>query len=108
MPHTWSAFIEVYLTERQLGVIQDETITDWPQISVVIPLGTVFGPNLYLLYTAEISTNNCSMTAMFADDTAMLAIDEYQQTVNFNDHLTTSPIGLSVRKSELTVTNRYT
>jgi len=29
LPHTWCAFIESYLTERQFRVIHDEAITEW-------------------------------------------------------------------------------
>lgn len=80
LPHTWCALIESYLSERQFRVIHEEAITDWKNISAGVPQGSVLGPILYLLYTADIPVNNYSMTAMFADDTAILATDEDQQT----------------------------
>ncbi|KAL4091687.1 hypothetical protein QTP88_026339 [Uroleucon formosanum] len=80
LPHTWYALIESYLTKRQFRVIHDEKRTDWKNISVGVPQGSVLGLLLYLLYTADIPTTNFSMTAMFANDTVILATDEDQQT----------------------------
>lgn len=80
LPHTWCALIESYLTEHQFRVLHDEAITDWKNISAGVLQGSVLGPLLYLIYTADIPTTNYSMTAMFADDTAILATDEDQQT----------------------------
>jgi len=49
-------------------------------MSVGVPQDSVFGPLLYLLYTADIPTTNYSIKAMFADDTAILVTDEDQKT----------------------------
>jgi hypothetical protein len=61
------------LTDRQFRVIHEEAITEWKDISTGVPQGSVLGPILYLLYTADIPNNDNITLAMFADDTAILS-----------------------------------
>ncbi|VVC35240.1 Reverse transcriptase domain [Cinara cedri] len=87
LPHTWCALLESYLTDRQFRVIHEEAVTEWKNISAGVPQGSVLGPILYLLYTADIPNNDNNdtiTTAMFADDTAILSTSKNQLTATDN------------------------
>ncbi|VVC28850.1 Reverse transcriptase domain [Cinara cedri] len=79
LPHTWCALLKSYLTERHFRVRYEGTITNWKCISAGVPQSSVLGPFFYLLYTADIPTNDNTMIVMFADDTAILSTRKDQQ-----------------------------
>ena len=41
-----------------------------------VPQGSVLGPILYILFTADLPINNRVQIVTFADDTAVLAVDK--------------------------------
>lgn len=84
LPHTWCALLESYLTDRQFRVTHEEAITEWKDISAGVPQGSVLGPILYLLYTADIPNDDNTTLAMFADDTAILSTRNSQLTATDN------------------------
>jgi hypothetical protein len=56
--------------------MHEDVITDWKNVSADIPQGSILGPILFLLYTADIPAKAYSMTATFADDTEIPTTNE--------------------------------
>ncbi|KAL4090282.1 hypothetical protein QTP88_025154 [Uroleucon formosanum] len=85
LPYTFRcALLESYLTDRQFRVLHEEPITEWKDISARIPQGSVLGPILYLLYTADLPNDDNITLAMFTDDTAILSTRNSQLTATDN------------------------
>lgn len=73
IPLAYGKLIHSYLTNRcfQVKVNEEESTKKWSKAGV--PQGSVLGPLLYLLYTADVPTTDDTVIATFADDTAILA-----------------------------------
>jgi len=68
LPHTWRAYLKYYLT---ISYHASRSDNQFEKILAGVPQGSVLGPNLYLLYIANIPTNSDSITTI-ADDMEML------------------------------------
>ncbi|KAL1124498.1 hypothetical protein AAG570_001124 [Ranatra chinensis] len=68
LPSTYYLILQSYLTNRYSVVCHGEKLSGYIQIKASVPQGSVLGPLLYLVYTADILTQTSTSMATFADD----------------------------------------
>ncbi|CAH2086206.1 unnamed protein product [Euphydryas editha] len=73
LPHSFYLLLESYLTDRIFQVREDGELSHIHDIMAGVPQGSVLGPVLYTIYTADLPEAQGVTTATFADDTALLA-----------------------------------
>lgn len=73
IPHHYYQILKSYLSNRYFQVKYNEELSTLFPIQSGVPQGSVLGPILYLLFTADLPTTSLTTTATFADDTAILA-----------------------------------
>lgn len=78
LPQNYCQLLESYLSGRQFRVIHEEACSDFYPTLAGVPQGSVLGPLLYLLYTADIPTTNKTFIGTFADDTIIMSVDNSQ------------------------------
>lgn len=76
LPNTYYNILKSYLTDRYFQVKFQEEQTELYPIKSGVPQGSVLGPILYLLYTADLPSTVNTTTATFADDTAIMTIHQ--------------------------------
>lgn len=72
-PLPYYQLLKSYLEDRAFFVKVQESHSEVHSIEAGVPQGSVLGPVLYTLFTADIPTTLESMLFTFADDTAILA-----------------------------------
>lgn len=79
LPKQFSDLLESYISNRVFRVRHGEAYSDLKEIKAGVPQGSVLGPVLYLLYTCDIPETENTVTATFADDTAIIALGNSQR-----------------------------
>lgn len=74
LPENVHKLLKSYLENRSFVVRSKTTYSPIKRISAGVPQGSILGPFLYLLYTADLPTSPHTHTSTFADDTAFLSI----------------------------------
>ena len=71
-PEQIHQLIKSYLSSRTFVIKINDTYSQVKDIKAGVPQGSVLGPILYTIYTANIPTTTNSTVLTFADDTAIL------------------------------------
>ena len=76
LPIQFSELLKSYLSERYFRVKQTDAYSELKPIKAGVPQGSVLGPLLYLLYTNDLPQLEDTTVATFADDTAIMVIED--------------------------------
>lgn len=82
LPINYFLILKSYLADRHFLIKYQSAYTQLQTIQAGVPQGSVLGPVLYLLYTADLPTSPGIITATFADDTAILASNSNPKTAS--------------------------
>ena len=72
-PHPEYALQKSYLNDQTFQVRYQEEYTKLYTIQSGVPQGSILGPILYSIFTADLPETEQALTATYADDTAILA-----------------------------------
>ncbi|KAJ8735272.1 hypothetical protein PYW07_006892 [Mythimna separata] len=76
LPNSFFMILKSYLHQRKFQVKYGEEYSNLYLITASVPQGSVLGPVLYSIYTADLPETEGVVTATYADDTACLASDK--------------------------------
>lgn len=89
LPHSYYAIIKSYLSGRCFEIKHNRESSQMHEITSGVPQGSILGPVLYLIYTADLPTNRNTIIATYADDTAIMSVHDDPTTAseNLQSHL---------------------
>jgi len=73
LPHPLYSILKSYLTNRVFQVRYQDEYTSLYNIQSGVPQGSILGPVLYSIFTADLPVSDQTLIATYADDTAILA-----------------------------------
>jgi hypothetical protein len=71
-----------YLSECYFQVKIDDELSAYYLIRAGVPEGSILGPLLYLIFTADVPLTENTLMATFADDTAIMSSDHNPNTAS--------------------------
>jgi hypothetical protein len=71
-----------YLNECYFQVKIDDELSAYRQIRAGVPQGSILGPLLYLIFTADVPLTENTLMATFTDDTAIMSSDHDPNTAS--------------------------
>jgi hypothetical protein len=71
-----------YLRERYLQVKIGDELSAYHLIRAGLPQGSILGPLLYLIFTADVPLTGNTLRATFADDIAIMSSDHDRNTAS--------------------------
>ena len=75
LPFTYYLIIQSYLSDRYFRVSQGSAFSPYHPVKAGVPQGSILGPFLYSLYTADVPVHPSTTFCSFADDIAILTSD---------------------------------
>lgn len=73
LPPSTHLLLKNYLSNRSFTIKVKDTISRSCSVKAGVPQGSILGPFLYVLYTADMPTHVKTQTFTFADDTAIIS-----------------------------------
>lgn len=89
LPAAYYKVLKSYLEDRQFYVQFKNESSELRSIASGVPQGSVLGPFLYLLFTADLPTKNQTSVYTYADDTAIVSVHENPNvaSLHLQEHL---------------------
>ena len=89
LPSTYFLTLKSYLSNSHYQASLSNSIFSIHPMCVGIPQGSILGPFLYTIYTADIPTQPSTILSTFADDICILSphIDPHQVSKSLQNHL---------------------
>ena len=76
-------WFQSYPSNRRQRVVRNGVESNWADVLVGVPQGSILGPLLFLIYINDIVNNTGSSICLFADDTSIYIIIDDPQTAAF-------------------------
>ena len=74
LPGPYYLLLKTYLHSRYFQFKYNSSYSSCHEVLSAVPQGSVLGPLLYLIFTADLPTTDHTTIATFADDTGLLAV----------------------------------